>query len=149
MEVKHWIYLISNNNSYSALRRDIICISWWEPCKNIFLRIFFFFPPILYLRAVLHKLSSYLWLSIMMKNSKKGAALRRDIMLVHFEISTYFVLASMYGWYSGIFLQSLIICFPFFKVWALKKQDKDDFKPNLNLFLFLSRRNARATFWRY
>ena len=49
----------------------------------------------------------------------------------------------------GKFWQSLIICLPFFNVWPLKKQDKDDFKPNLNLFLFLSRRNARATFWRY
>ena len=49
----------------------------------------------------------------------------------------------------GKFLQPLIICLPFFKVWPLKKQDKDDFKPNLNLFLFLSRRNANATFKRY
>ena len=45
----------------------------------------------------------------------------------------------------GKFWQPLIICLPFFKVWSLKKQDKDDFKPNLNLFPFLSRRNARAT----
>ena len=37
------------------------------------------------------------------KNSKKGPALRRDIMLVHFEILTYFVFASMYGWYLGNF----------------------------------------------
>ena len=49
----------------------------------------------------------------------------------------------------GKFWQSLIICLPFLKFWPLKKQDKDDFNPNLNLFLFLSRRNARATFWSY
>ena len=35
MEVKHWIYRISNIYSYSALRRDIIWISWWESFKNI------------------------------------------------------------------------------------------------------------------
>ena len=46
----------------------------------------------------------------------------------------------------GKFWQPLIICLPFFKVWPLKTQDKDDFKPNLNLFPFMSRRNARATF---
>ena len=37
------------------------------------------------------------------KNSKKGPALRRNIMLVNFEISTYFVFASIYGWNLGKF----------------------------------------------
>ena len=35
MEVKHWIYLISNIFSYSAWRRDINCISRWESFGNI------------------------------------------------------------------------------------------------------------------
>ena len=54
-------------------------------------------------------------------------------------INRIFILLSSY----------LIIFLPFFKVWPLKNQDKDDFKPNLNFFPFLSRRNARATFSRY
>ena len=33
------------------------------------------------------------------KNSKKDPALRRDIMVVHFELSTYFVFAFMSGRY--------------------------------------------------
>ena len=39
----------------------------------------------------------------MIKNAKKGPALRRDIMVVHIEISTYFVFAFMYGRYLGNF----------------------------------------------
>ena len=54
-------------------------------------------------------------------------------------------------WNINIFCiwQPLIICLPFFKVWPPQKQDKDDFKHNLNSFTFLSRRNARATFLCY
>ena len=31
--------------------------------------------------------------------------------------------------------QPLKVCLPFFKVWPLKKQEKDDLMPNLNFFL--------------
>ena len=37
------------------------------------------------------------------KNSKKGPVLRRDIMVVHFKISTYFIFGFMYGRYLGNF----------------------------------------------
>ena len=78
---------------------------------------------------------------------QKGSRVTLDIMLVHFEIYILFCICFHIWVIFGKFWHPLIISLQFFlKLNIEKKQDKNDFKPNLNCFIFLSRRNARATF---
>ena len=83
------------------------------------------------------------------KNRKAAKCLmwRRDIMVVHLEIST-FVFAFMFGWYLGNFDNFIKFWFHISKFDEIKHSIWMTFSLTSNL-PFLSRRHARASFWRY
>jgi hypothetical protein len=116
MEVKHWIYPNSNIFSYSAWRRDINCISRWESFGNIIKHFFSSFLLSYTIRRY-HICSHYFndFLKKLSKTTWKCLTWRRDIMVVHLEISTYFFCC-------------FFVCVIFRKFWQLLKILVSNFK---------------------
>ena len=116
MEVKHWIYPNSNIFSYSAWCRDINCISRWESFGNIINHFFLLSSYPIPWGGTIYALFIWLALEKLSKTAWKCLTWRRDTMVVHLEISTYF-----FCFYVCVifrkFWQFLKIVVSYFKVW--------------------------------